>query len=510
MHSKLLLTVFFVSIFNVIGLNAQNRIPKNIWQQLQSENFYEALPRMQELKKYFPNDSLIDFWFHVSMLENGVKKQSSIENILKYEQKYPEAKYFLGKEMYRNMIFDEANRYLNQYLKSEGRKSKYESNAKYFLENLFDAMMLFNDSSKMVFEKLPLEINTEFDEYAPVWNPCHRELYFTSKRPSNKGGKVDENGRFFEDIMVFSLSEERDWKENTDLVSKINSHEHDACLSISADGNTMLIYKTDVYSGEGDLVISHRGKNGWLSPTKLGININTEYIESSACLSADGETIIFSSNKPGGYGGQDLYKSRRNKNGTWGRAENLGKEINSSKDEENPFLSSDQKTLFFSSNGQKIGMGGFDLYQSKYNQKLKTFSDVQNLGYPYNTVSNDYYFNASPDLQTVFISTNRKNTDGQDILIGKSQIEMPKVIQLKGIVNCTTPNQIVDIFIEDRDQNKTIFTSYTCSNQPFTIIIPLDINAKVVFAFDEKREIKLFDKNLYSNFTPIELNIDFE
>ena len=122
---------------------------------------------------------------------------------------------------------------------------------------------------------------------------------------------------------------------------------------------------------------------------KAKYNINTSANESHACISDDGLTLYFTSNREGGYGGYDIYKSEIDSKGKWGPAVNLGPEINTIFDETTPFITEDGKTLYFSSKGH-FNIGGFDIFSAKKNGD--SWSKPENLGFPFNTTDDDIFF----------------------------------------------------------------------------------------------------------------------
>ena len=150
-------------------------------------------------------------------------------------------------------------------------------------------------------------------------------------------------------------------------------------------------------------------------PQKL--NINTKYIETSPMLSADGTTLYFISDRPGGFGGKDIWASERLANNQWGEPYNLGKEINTSDDEESPFLMSDGTTLYFSSKGHN-SFGGYDVFVSNHNDD-GVWSAPENLGDPVNTTYDDYYYITDSYGKMAYYSSDKQNNGKQDIFIIK-------------------------------------------------------------------------------------------
>jgi hypothetical protein len=156
-------------------------------------------------------------------------------------------------------------------------------------------------------------------------------------------------------------------------------------------------------------------KEKTFSPEKL--NINTKYIETSPMLSADGTTLYFISDRPGGFGGKDVWSSERLANNKWSTPVNLGKEINTSKDEESPFLMSDGATLYFSSKDH-YSYGGYDIFVSTRNDD-GVWSAPENLGAPVNSTSDDYYYITDSYGKMAYYSSDKLNKGKQDIFIVK-------------------------------------------------------------------------------------------
>ena len=162
-------------------------------------------------------------------------------------------------------------------------------------------------------------------------------------------------------------------------------------MALSFDGNQMIIYRTSDDMLTGDLYLSRMGFNGWENPIKFGSEINTPFIETSACFSTDTSVIYFSSNKPGGFGGKDIYRIKKTPNGKWSMPMNLGPIVNTDKDEDSPFLHPDGTTLYFSSKGHNT-MGDYDVFKTVLNPETNVFASPENLGFPINTVNSDIFF----------------------------------------------------------------------------------------------------------------------
>jgi len=160
-------------------------------------------------------------------------------------------------------------------------------------------------------------------------------------------------------------------------------------------------------------------KDKTFSPQRL--NINTNYIETSPMLSPDGGTLYFVSDRPGGFGGKDIWASERLSDNKWSEPYNLGNEINTASDEESPFLMLDDATLYFSSKGHK-GYGGYDIFVSTRNDDGK-WSVPENLGTTVNSASDDFYYVTDSYGKKAFYSSGKFHTGVQDIFSVKYNLD---------------------------------------------------------------------------------------
>jgi hypothetical protein len=166
-----------------------------------------------------------------------------------------------------------------------------------------------------------------------------------------------------------------------------------SCLS--KDGKILLLSKDD--NNESDIYSSAFDGTIWSHAVKLNKNINSKYWESHAFVSEDGNQLVFASDRPGGFGGLDLYVSRKI-NGEWGPAINIGPEINTPFNEDRPFFTNSGKTLIFSSQGHE-NMGGYDLFKSEL-QPNGSWKRPENMGYPLNTPDDNTYFMPTGDAKS--------------------------------------------------------------------------------------------------------------
>lgn len=248
---------------------------------------------------------------------------------------------------------------------------------------------------------LGANINTAFPEYSPVISADQRMIIFTSRRPETTGGKIDTRDQmYFEDIYVSTMNDSGAWSKAAPMQS-INTEGHEATIGISADGQQLLIYKDDL--GDGNIYLSYQQGNAWGTPAKLTDNVNSKEWEPSATITPDGNTLYFSSSRPGGMGGTDLYRCVRLPNGEWSKPTNMGPRINTQYDEDAPSILADGNTLYFASNGTK-SMGGFDILSTTLDDN-NVWSDPVNVGYPVNTTDDDIFFAPTPDNTHAYYSS---------------------------------------------------------------------------------------------------------
>ena len=258
-------------------------------------------------------------------------------------------------------------------------------------------------------------INSEYPDYAPAVNKDESLIVFTSRR---EGGTQDKNGETsvdndllpFEDV-YFSERLDGKWQPAKNIGKPINGEFHDASITLSSDGNELFLYKDN--NGNGDVFVSkHKSDSTWTPPESLGINVNSSFDENSACLAPDGKTLFFTSNRPGGKGGLDIYVTKAEANGTWGKPQNLGSPVNTESNEDGPFMDYDGKTLYFSSQGHK-GMGGYDIFMTEYDSTAKKWKEPVNIGYPINTPDDDTYFVKSGDAKYGYYASIRDGGLGE-------------------------------------------------------------------------------------------------
>ncbi len=374
--------------------------------------FVEALQVFKEMLLKDPDNSNLNFLVADCLLNiDGYEKDATsylmkaIQNTVPdyvntmAQRKAPIFAYLkLGDLQYNDYLFDEAlinYKIFKVYLDEKKDKGMLEEVNKK-IETAVNARMMVENVVKVSFSEIPFVNTVTFSDFAAQYADKGNTLYFSRRRV----GVTTPAGS---DIFYMRKVEGK-WGRPVRMPF-VNSDGDDNFCCVSKDGNTMYFVsnrdgKYHIYSS------TRKGKTQWSIPELLNANINTAKSEETfASLSPDMKTLYFSSDRKGGYGGRDIYKSTRTLGGDWGQAENLGSSVNTSGHEESPSISEDGKHFYFSSIGQP-GMGGYDVFTA--NVVGGAIKDVRNAGFPINTLGDDLYYSRSPYKDSEYLVSRSK------------------------------------------------------------------------------------------------------
>ncbi len=381
----------------------------------------------------------------------------------------PEALYLLANACYHQSFFEDAKTACEQYLTYEPENKAEIQKLLFYIGN---AIPLVQNPLKINIVNLGCDINSSYDDHSPVFNIDETTMIFTSKRKGSTGNFKTSDGQYFEDIYITHKVDGK-WQVPEKISKNINTMEHEASVALSSDGSELIIYKDDV--GDGNLYISVYDGTEWSKPQKMSPNINSTYDESHASISADGNILYFTSNRPGGYGGYDIYISQRLPNGEWSLATNAGNIINTSDDENGPFIHPDGTTLYFSSKGHN-SMGGYDLFYSILKED-GTFTKPDNMGYPINSIDNDAFYVISADGKRAYYATIQPGgCGGKDIyMVDLLSVPERSVVLITGFLRKTSTNEILkDIVLKIFDTDNKLIGTFrpNKNNGKYTLVLP--------------------------------------
>jgi hypothetical protein len=387
------------------------------------EDYRDALPLYLELHTNFPNNANVAYRIGLCYLNIPNEKHKAVpfleaavkgltDNYMEgyyTENKAPrEALLHYGKALRITAEFDKAKEAFKAY---SSKLSESDSEQKIYVASEMAAIdfakQLMSNPMDVKFTSAGRAINTRFPEINPVASADTSVMVYTSIQ------------QFYNAIM-HSNRGARAWSYPFNLNNQIFADGEIRTVGISADGKTLLLSRNDndvynIYSSQFDVT-----KNVWGVISRLPKEINSRNWETYASFSPTSDTIYFSSNRPGGRGGFDIYMSIRTLTG-WSEAISIGNTINTSFDEIAPAISHDGKKMFFSSKGHQT-MGGFDIFVS---QKINgRWTKPINLRYPINTADDDVFFHPIGDGSSGFVSRLLPQSFGEnDIYLIKFNLE---------------------------------------------------------------------------------------
>jgi outer membrane protein OmpA-like peptidoglycan-associated protein/Tfp pilus assembly protein PilF len=317
--------------------------------------------------------------------------------------KFIEAPYQLAKIYFKQGKYEDARKLATQVLETPKAAQVIREEADNLLTNINFAQEAIQHPVEFQPQKVTGDLHQFPLQYFPVLTVNQETMIFTGRRGITP--------RYDEDIYVSRKDDQGKWQAPEPLSENINTIHNEGTCSISADGRTLIFTACEGRQGYGscDLFASYRKGDEWSVPKNLGPEVNSSAWESQPSLSADGNTLFFISDRPGGQGKRDIYITQRDRQGKWGKAKNAGSVINTSRDEVSPFIHVNGQTLYFASNGRP-GFGGFDLYVTE--RENGKWNEPKNLGYPINTYADQASLFITADGQDAYYS-NEEQRQGE-------------------------------------------------------------------------------------------------
>lgn len=480
------------------------------------QNFLRALPLYVDLMTAYPEESYFIQQSAICYLYKSDEKEKSIPLFLSLKEKAPNTPnidYYLGRAYHINYKFEEAIAAFNAYLATNPPAAQKQL-ANRYIENCKNAKVFVGLEVKCEIKNIGDVINTDYSEYVPVISSDESVLIYTYRGPRSTGGLMDENfnpdpnGNYYEDVFI-SKRVGDSWLTSESIGANINTKNHDASIALSADGQKLFLFHSTEKDG-GDIYMSKLTGEVWGVPEPLGPNINTKFWEGSCSLSADEHTLFFASERPGGYGGKDIYMSKRQPDGSWGPAQNLGPEVNTPLNDDSPFIHPDGQTLFFSSEGHN-SIGGYDIMYTTI--KDGKWGEITNMGYPINTTEDERFYVLTADAEHGYYSSNKKGGFGdQDIYVVSPGFVGEKPILALVVGTVIADDKPVDATIKvsnaDNGELQGTYHSNSASGKYLIALTP-GTNYKVAIEV-EGYEAQIQYVNVKSLDTYVQVNKDFK
>lgn len=352
-------------------------------------NYYMALPFYLKANAFNPNSGDLNYKIAICYL-----------NIDKYKMKeYFEKAYNLKPTVSNDILFylgwcyhldgnwTKAMEYYNMFAGKATAPELAELKTQAFkkIQECKNGQALESKKARVWIDNVGDKINSEYPDYAPIISTDEAIMIFTTRRPETED--MADGAGYFEDLFI-SKRVNGEWTKATSIGKPVNQRgQHDATIALSPDGHTLFVYVDDRKNG-GDIYESSDEDGSWSQPKAMDKNtINTSSHEPDASLTFDGKRLYFTSDRPGGIGGHDIYYSDWNEDKQkWGEPVNAGNVLNTPYDERSVFIHPDGETMYFASKGHNT-MGGFDLFYSKLVDGVWTAP--VNLGPPLNTPDDD-------------------------------------------------------------------------------------------------------------------------
>lgn len=352
-------------------------------------NYKGALEEYLLLIKTDSNNLTYNFRIGICYLNTNIDKSKAITYLLKTVTD-PKVEslvwYELGRVYMINYQFDEAIENFKKYKEITAGKESFYISSDRMVEMCEEAKNKIKKPANVTIENLGPEVNTVYPDFNPYAPADESYLVFSSKRTGNTGGLMDFDGYITSDVYITYEKYDK-WIKAKNVGASINSELVEETAGISADGSKLIVY-CDNYTAMNQVIISDKKGKTFTKPLFLGENINTNKIVTSAAITPNKKYLVFASNRNEQSGGMDLFISKKLPSGEWGPTDNIGEPVNTVYDEDFPYFSSDGKTLYFCSEGHN-SMGGYDLFKTTWNEKEDTWSEPENLGYPVNTPDDD-------------------------------------------------------------------------------------------------------------------------
>ena len=460
----ILFIVFQITTYSQEVILNKKKIQRMAQNYFDNEQFDKALPLYLKLDSIEPNKFETKYYIGACYLNSIYDKTKGIpylEYALKHGEKFLPSVIFydLAKLYHLNYQFDEAIEMLNTFKIKASKSDIYYTKVEQLIKQCQSAKTLLQTPSNIEIEKLEHSINTHHSETTPFISADESKIYFTRTYYQAKSNIEFETTK---KIMIANKV-----NKNYDVaevkIDYSNFKSNISLAGVSPDGEVLFFAIGN--NSNSDIYACKIQNNACTQFIKLPEIINSPFDETSISVSPDGRTYYFSSNRPGGYGGKDLYRVVMDDNNQWSIIENLGPSINTEFDEDSPFIHPDNKTLYFSSKGHN-SIGGYDIFYTQ-NIAKNEWKYPTNIGFPINTPSDDIGFVLSADGNSAYLSSSKNNETKYDIYKAILHKTIPLTL-VKGTIMGGDPPKPIKAKIRVIDKETKQLIKYVYNPNPQT------------------------------------------
>jgi outer membrane protein OmpA-like peptidoglycan-associated protein/tetratricopeptide (TPR) repeat protein len=470
---KLQQTIFFL-------LSAYFLISYGAYSQSDKVNFSKVKKLSRQGKMYLRKENYhqaIEFYERVLALDSnhvrallyaGICKMHLHDNAksLSYLQKAyelapeinPFIHFLLGRAYHINMQFDLASIHYDRYYKTLNWLSGDKAEVALLISQASVGKKYVLEPTDVYAENLGVGVNSSYSDHSAVLTGNRESIVFTSTRTDKLSSKdVRKTGDAYEHTYTARRFFDGSWGKPelfTPLGITARAAKHVANSMLFNNDKNLILYNSDK---SGSLLFTEKTENGWSKPKPLSKFTHTQQYESNACFSKDGRVFYFASSRGSRRGDLDLFYCRLKPDSTWSDPVAMPVYVNSTEDEDAPFISDDGLTLFFSSKGHE-NLGGFDIFKTTFNTTAGLWSKPVNLGYPTNTPEDDIYFFTNDSTHISYMSSNRAGGFGEEDIFNLRPLEE---VMIRGLV--TTPAEValpgIDIvFVSQKNKDLGVVT----------------------------------------------------
>lgn len=486
--------VLFLMFFTRIQAQQAYKLYNEAEATFYEEEFAEALEQYRAIEAIDSSYEDIQYKIEICKLLS-ITQYEDMEPFNNYEEVMATRDkfyyYWQGRILMKEYEFEEAIESLKKFINLPAKKSDEIMEEARRWTNWAIAAKKFMDNP-MYYEIHLLEtgLNTKYAELSPVYFADNEELMFLSNRDESRPDQ----------FQIYHTKHEgsREWSEpsvlyNVGVFTRENSN-----IEVVAEDGRLFQFRTDK---GGDLFYSEPtdSKTGWSVPREFDSKISSTHLSSHFFINEHEDRIIFAKNvgskkEPN----LDLFQSYRNhETGEWSKPALFATTINSEYNEDSPYLSPDEKTLYFASDGHET-MGGYDIFKSEFDSATLTWSEPVNMGFPVNSPDDEIHFKLNKDQMSGYFTSNRLHTIGDYDIFFFWEIH---TIKIKGrLIDGPTGDPVTNarIFFRPTEYTDMYFFSPTDAEGQYEMVINADDVYQVEVRMDNNEIVKLADFEIHS------------